>query len=57
MVSTLASSWPSAAEVELPRKKGDSLMALKALVRDWDLLGRNGEEDNEEKTGREGKNG
>lgn len=47
MVSALASSWPSPPELETPRKKEESLKALKALVRDWDLLGegRGGERD------------
>lgn len=40
MVSAFASSWPSPPEPETPRKKEESLKALKALVRDWDLLGR-----------------
>lgn len=40
MVSAFASSWPSPPELETPRKKEESLKALKALVRDWDLLGR-----------------
>lgn len=40
MVSAFASSWPSPPpELETPRKKEESLKALKALVRDWDLLG------------------
>lgn len=38
MVSAFASSWPSPPELETPRKKEESLKALKALVRDWDLL-------------------
>lgn len=38
MVSAFASSWPSPPEPETPRKKEESLKALKALVRDWDLL-------------------
>lgn len=42
MVSALASSWPSPPELETPRKKEESLKALKALVRDWDLLGEGG---------------
>lgn len=45
MVSAFASSWPSPPELETPRKKEESLKALKALVRDWDLLGREGEEE------------
>lgn len=49
MVSAFASSCPSPPELETPRKKEESLKALKALVRDWDLLGREGEE--EESTG------
>lgn len=44
MVSAFASSWPSPPELETPRKKEESLKALKALVRDWDLLGREGKE-------------
>lgn len=40
MVSALASSWPSPPELDTPRKKEESLKALKALVRDWDLLRR-----------------
>lgn len=40
MVSALASSWPSPPELETPRKKEESLKALKALVRDWDLFSR-----------------
>lgn len=44
MVSALASSWPSPPELETPRKKEESLKALKALVRDWDLLGMEEEE-------------
>lgn len=47
MVSALASSWPSPPELETPRKKEESLKALKALVRDWDLLGRAEEEERE----------
>lgn len=39
MVSAFTSSWPSPPELETPRKKEESLKALKALVRDWDLLG------------------
>lgn len=38
MVSAFASSWPSPPELDTPRKKEESLKALKALVRDWDLL-------------------
>lgn len=38
MVSAFASSCPSPLELETPRKKEESLKALKALVRDWDLL-------------------
>lgn len=38
MVSAFASSWPSPLELDTPRKKEESLKALKALVRDWDLL-------------------
>lgn len=52
MVSAFASSWPSPPELETPRKKEESLKALKALVRDWDLLGRVGEE--RERAGGEG---
>lgn len=40
MVSAFASSWPSPPEPETPRKKEESLKALKALVRDWDLFSR-----------------
>lgn len=40
MVSAFASSWPSPLELDTPRKKEESLKALKALVRDWDLLSR-----------------
>lgn len=40
MVSAFTSSWPSPPVLETPRKKEESLKALKALVRDWDLLGR-----------------
>lgn len=40
MVSAFASSWPSPPELETPRKKVESLKALKALVRDWDLFSR-----------------
>lgn len=49
MVSAFASSWPSPPELETPRKKEESLKALKALVRDWDLLAR---ERKREKRGR-----
>lgn len=52
MVSAFASSWPSPPELETPRKKEESLKALKALVRDWDLLARVGEE--RERAGGEG---
>lgn len=38
MVSAFTSSWPSPPELDTPRKKEESLKALKALVRDWDLL-------------------
>lgn len=51
MVSAFTSSWPSPPELETPRKKEESLKALKALVRDWDLLGR----EEEEKEGEENK--
>lgn len=51
MVSALASSWPSPPELEPPRKKEESLKALKALVSDWDLLGR--EEEEKEREGGE----
>lgn len=40
MVSAFASSCPSPPELDTPRKKEESLKALKALVRDWDLLGK-----------------
>lgn len=42
MVSALASSWPSPPppEPDTLRKNEESLMALKALVRDCDLLSR-----------------
>ena len=40
MVSAFSSSWPSPPVLGAPRKKEESLKALKALVRDWDLLGR-----------------
>lgn len=53
MVSALASSWPSPPELETPRKKEESLKALKALVRDWDLLGRASEGREREQVGRE----
>lgn len=46
MVSAFASSWPSPPELDTPRKKEESLKALKALVSDWDLL--------EKKTSRKG---
>lgn len=49
MVSAFASSWPSPPLLETPRKKEESLKALKALVRDWDLLGREEEEEEGEK--------
>lgn len=49
MVSAFASSWPSPPELDTPRKKEESLKALKALVRDWDLLEK---KDKEEGRGR-----
>lgn len=51
MVSALASSWPSPPELETPRKKEESLKALKALVRDWDLLGEGGGGERESRWG------
>ncbi len=54
MVSAFASSWPSPPELETPRKKEESLKALKALVRDWDLLGREEEEKERERIREQG---
>lgn len=51
MVSAFASSWPSPPELETPRKKEESLKALKALVRDWDLLGKGKREEGRERGG------
>lgn len=53
MVSAFASSWPSPPELDTPRKKEESLKALKALVRDWDLL----EEKDRDKKKEEGRGG
>lgn len=57
MVSAFTSSWPSPPVLEAPRKKEESLMALKALVRDWDLLGGEGEGKRERGERRVGKAG
>lgn len=55
MVSAFASSWPSPPELETPRKKEESLKALKALVRDWDLLGMEEEHEEGMRTRRKGR--